>query len=67
MYHDQMDPDVLQSKLERLGKRVSDLHKRGICCHGWNQTRKNGTCVCLHCNKVFASFDALCEARSELL
>jgi len=65
MYHDQMDADILTAQLHALGRRDSALRKRGICSHGWSQGQ--APCKCLHCGKVFPTFDAMCAERREIL
>jgi hypothetical protein len=57
--------DHTQAKLERLGDRIADLKKRGICTHGWLKTWPDETVTCLDCKAVFASFgEAMFSGKS---
>ena len=39
MIHERMNPDALQARMERAGRKISALRARGICAHGWVQAR----------------------------
>jgi hypothetical protein len=67
---DTMDADMLQAELYRLGRMDSALRKRGICSHGWSQGipgNPDGPTKCLHCGKLFASFQDMLNERREVL
>jgi hypothetical protein len=64
---DRIDADLLQAELYRLGARDSALKKRGICSHGWQQRKPDGSVECLYCHKVFASQEAIMADRREVL
>ena len=65
MYHDEIDADHLTSELYRMGRKSDALRRKGICSHGWSKGWK--PCTCLHCGKVFDSFDDLAAERRELI
>ena len=60
--------NALQAKFDRLGDRIADLKKQGICTHGWLKTPiGQSETTCLDCGKVFKSFDqAMKEGKSAL-
>ena len=60
--------DYQQARLERLGDRIADLKKQGICSHGWLKTPpgENQT-VCLDCGTIFSSFSAALQAGKDIL
>lgn len=65
--HLKMDADLLTALLNRQAQQASDLAKIGICTHGHRQTYPNGTCKCLNCGKLFATYQDLLDEERELL
>lgn len=62
------DADIEMRQLTALGNRVSRLRQRGICAHGWSRLdAATGETVCNHCEKRFASFEAMRAERREVL
>jgi hypothetical protein len=59
--------DYQQAKLERLGDRIADLKKQGICSHGWLKTPPGQQVTCLDCGSVFPSFSAALQAGKDIL
>ena len=59
--------DYQQAKLERLGDRIADLKKQGICSHGWLKTPPGQQqATCLDCGLVFPSFSAALQAGKDV-
>lgn len=66
---ERLDADMEQAELERIGRRVSELKRKGVCLHGWTapadvEAWAAGTDArrhCLHCGHVFA--DEAAEER----
>lgn len=60
--------DYQQAKLERLGDKIAELTRQGICSHGWLQTPPGQhKTTCLDCGAIFQSFDAAMRAGREIL
>ena len=71
---ERLDADIEQAELERVGRRVSVLRRRGVCLHGWTAPAdvdgwRAGTDArrrCQHCGYVFAD-DAAEERETRAL
>lgn len=58
------DADFEMAELQNAAKREARLRKKGICTHGWYNSK---TATCNHCGKVFESEAHLLEDRRENL
>ena len=61
------DADIETAQLNAAADHESALKRKGICAHGWLQNHPDGTATCKDCGKVFASFDAACDERADVL
>ncbi len=59
-------PDAAQAKLERIGRKLDALKKRGICTHGWMQGPPGKPILtCLDCGCEFTTHAEHEAARKE--
>jgi hypothetical protein len=59
--------DLEMSDLERTGRKMSELKKRGICFHNWTiQPPGQEKVTCNDCGKIFPSRDAVEEDYDRL-
>jgi hypothetical protein len=59
------DADFEMRELEAQADRIHAAKQRGICVHGWWQTRDDGTVICLEdgCGQVFIDEQAHDDCR----